>query len=73
LVSEIGTWEAVPLSREEIDEANWNYIDGRLVAKVKEALLICSLSLRSVSCVYVSLNMGKHTQYTARLVCVDAS
>jgi hypothetical protein len=35
LVSEISTWEAIPLSREEIDEANWNYIDGGLIAKVK--------------------------------------
>lgn len=73
MVSEVITWEAIPLSREVIDEANWNYIDGRLVAKVKESLLICTLSLRDVSCVYAFLHMGNNTQYTARFVCADAS
>jgi hypothetical protein len=53
LVPEIVAWEAIPLSREKVDETNWNYIDGGLIAKVKESLLICAVALRNVSCIII--------------------
>jgi hypothetical protein len=53
LVPEIIAWEAISLSRENVDEANGNYIDGGLITKMKKPLLICPLALRGVSCAII--------------------
>jgi hypothetical protein len=40
LIPEVVAWEAISLSWKDVDEADGNYINSRLLTEVKETLLI---------------------------------
>lgn len=64
LVSEVGSWEAISLTWEDIHKSNWDDIDSRLGAEMRKTLLICALTLFRVSCESTYLER-EQTQYNA--------